>query len=256
MSADSQREAWNRTSAAYQDRHQISTGCVHYGALAPDERALNLLGKVAGLRVLELGCGGGQNCVALARDGADVVGVDVSDEQIAFARRLAYDSGVEVQFEQGNAATLDFLADHDFDLILAVYLFPYIENAAAALAECARLLRPDGRLLISQDHPIRACYWDAENEEEGVLPVRSYFEKRPLQWRFADTGVQMHSYTRSIGQWTELLCKSGFAVCRIHEFPLPQEIAEDPWADEYTREVAVHLPQTILFEAERVMRSA
>ncbi len=83
------RAAWNRTSAGYQRLHQIPTDAAHYGPWAPDESELRLLGDVRDKRILELGCGGGQCSIAFARQGAIAVGIDLSDEQLSFARRLA-----------------------------------------------------------------------------------------------------------------------------------------------------------------------
>jgi SAM-dependent methyltransferase len=120
------------------------------------------------------------------------------------------------------------------------------------LAECARALRPGGQIVISQDHPIRACYWDEENGEESILPARSYFESRPLRWSFAETGTPMISHHRTIGQWVSLLHESGFVVQKMLEFPLPTHMADEPWADEYTYEVAIHLPQTMILVAQKL----
>ena len=83
------RAAWNRTSAGYQRLHQISTDAAHYGPWAPDESELRLLGDVRDKRILEIGCGGGQCSIAFARQGAIAVGIDLSDEQLAFASELA-----------------------------------------------------------------------------------------------------------------------------------------------------------------------
>jgi SAM-dependent methyltransferase len=251
VSAEDQRRSWNCTSDLYQKRHQIGVAAVQYGPLVPNESDLELLGNVAGLNILEVGCGGGQNCIVLARQGATVIGVDVSDAQIDFARRLAQAEDVVCQFHRGDVADLTFLPDASQDLLLAVYVFPYVADLQAALAECARVLRPAGRLILSQDHPIRACYWHAERQEESLLPARSYFDTRPLHWAFATTGASMTSYHRTLGQWFSLLRESGLEIEQIQEFPLPPGYADEPWADEYTAEVAIHLPQALLLAAKR-----
>lgn len=251
MSIFQQRRSWNRAAERYQAQHRIGTAAVHYGPLAPDERTLNLLGEVRGQRILEIGCGGGQNCIALARQGAHVDGLDLSDAQIDFARRLAQDEGVSVDFRQGEAADLGFVATDSLDWLLAVYLFPYVEDVAAVLAECVRTLRPGGKLIFSQDHPIRACFWDQDAEDEGILPARSYFDQQPMRWSFADTGAPMRTYHRPLSQWFDWLRESGLSMQRLLEFSIPPDWAEDPWADEYTRAVAVHLPQTMIVIAEK-----
>ena len=97
------RCSWDTISAHYQARTRISTDDVHYGSLAPGERELGLLGDVTGKRIIDIGCGGGQNSIALTKWGAICVGVDPSPAQIAHARRLALENGVEVQFIVGMA---------------------------------------------------------------------------------------------------------------------------------------------------------
>ncbi len=251
MSTVQQRRSWNRAAERYQAQQRIGTSAVHYGPLAPDEVTLQILGNVADRHILEIGCGGGQNCIVLARQGAHTVGVDLSDAQIEFARHLARQEQVTVELRQGDAADLSFLAEGSQDWILAVYVFPYIEDAVAVLHECARLLRPGGRLILSQDHPIRACYWDEDAEDEGVLPARSYFDEQPMRWSFADTGAPMRTYHRPLGTWLKMLHEQGLQIIALHEFSAPDDWADDPWADEYTSEIAIHLPQTMILIAQK-----
>ena len=72
-------------SESYQADSDISLDDVHYAPFAPGERYYNLLGEVAGLRVLELACGGAQNAVALSKRGANVTAVDFSPNQLRHA---------------------------------------------------------------------------------------------------------------------------------------------------------------------------
>ncbi len=88
------RQAWNRTSAAYQAQHQLSTDAAQYGPWAPDEKTLRLLGDVRSKRIMELGCGGGQCSIAFAKQGALVTGLDLSDDQLSYARQLARREGM------------------------------------------------------------------------------------------------------------------------------------------------------------------
>jgi cyclopropane fatty-acyl-phospholipid synthase-like methyltransferase len=62
---------------------------VHYGPISPGESELKLLGDVKCKDVLEIGCGGGQNTIVLSKKGAKSIGLDISEEQIKYARKLA-----------------------------------------------------------------------------------------------------------------------------------------------------------------------
>ena len=145
------RAAWNRTSAGYQRLHQIPTDAAHYGPWAPDESELRLLGDVRGKRILEIGCGGGQCSIAFARQGAIAVGIDLSDEQLAFASQLAQsalapgvandDALVPPTFLQGDASDLGRFTDGSFDLVFSAYALHYVPHIEACLAEVSRVLR-------------------------------------------------------------------------------------------------------------------
>lgn len=240
-----QRTAWNQVSEAYNSLHESNNSLIHVAT----REVLALLGSAAGLDVLEIGCGSGQNCVEMAHRGARVTGVEISDAQIALARQSVESAGVAVHLLRADAADLSPLPDASFDAILAIYVFPYVTEMTACLAECARLLRPGGRLLFAQDHPIRACFWDAEMQEESVLPARSYFDHTPLRWNFMGTDTAMTSFHRPLAQWLLWLHENNFAVQTLQELPLPDGWADDPDTDEYTREIARFLPQILVIEA-------
>ena len=79
---------------------------VSYGPDCATEADLKLLGRLEGKRVLELGCGGGPIAVALAKQGAKVIAVDGSAEQLGHARRLCEREEVSVELHQGDLADL------------------------------------------------------------------------------------------------------------------------------------------------------
>ena len=240
----SQRTAWNQASDAFNSLHENDLSLI---ALATRE-VLALLGPVAGMDVLEIGCGAGDVCVELARRGAWVTGVDVSDAQIALAQKRVESAGLPVRLLQTDAADLSPLPDASFDAIVAVYVFPYLAEMVECLVECARLLRRGGRLIFAQDHPIRASFWDAEMQEESILPTRSYFDNSPLRWNFAGSDAAMTSHHRTLEWWFFSLHEAGFAVKKLRELPLPDGWADDPDVDEYTRDIAAFLPQVMVIE--------
>jgi len=110
---------------------------------------LELVGQAGGCRVLDVGCGDGALAVALSRRGAVVVGVDASEAMIEAARRNARQHGVEVAFEVAEARRLPFPA-HSFDLVTAITILCFVEDAAPVFRELARVLRPGGRLVIGE----------------------------------------------------------------------------------------------------------
>ena len=250
------RKQWNQVSANYQARHQIQTKDVHYGPWAPTEPTLRLLGDVRGQHVLELGCGGGQCCIALAKQGAHAVGIDISDEQIAFARALAAKEQVDVDFSRGSATDLSIFQTDAWDIVLSIYTFSYLAELPLCLAECYRVLRPGGRLIFSLDHPFRDCFFDAEDEELALYPVRSYFDNRAMQWTFANTGVALQTHHYTVAQWFALLQQPGFQVQRVLEPLPPTDLLDELWPVDSPHAPLRNLPQTIIFVAEKAQGTA
>lgn len=243
--------AWDRASAEYQQRHAIQTHSAHYGPWAPPESELNLLGDVHGLQILELGCGGGQCSIAFARQGAHVVGLDVSEGQLSFARALAAQEQVAVTFVQGRADDLSAFESDAWDLVFCVYTLQYIEEAARSLAAIARVLRAGGRFVMSLDHPIRASFYDEVEDESVAYPARDYFDGAPMHWRFGEDAIPMVTWQRTISEWVAMMREAGFTLVRLLEPEADAALLDDIWPDDDALAPLRNLPQTIIFVAEK-----
>ena len=108
-------------SESYQAETFISLSDVHYAPLCPGERELSILGDVGGLRTLELACGAAQNSIALAKWGARATALDLSERQLARARELSAQEGVQVDLVQGDIERLAMFRErpirHHHDLL-------------------------------------------------------------------------------------------------------------------------------------------
>src|SRR3954469_7951973 len=119
--------AWDRLSSWYQANAYLPTDVVHYGTDVPDEHELRLCGNVAGKRVLELGCGAAQNCIAFAKQGAKAIGIDLSPAQLAYGRRLAEAEEVKVELHEGDLADLGFATSGSIDLVFSANALNYVD---------------------------------------------------------------------------------------------------------------------------------
>ena len=117
---------------------------------APENRfILQQLGDIRGKRLLDLGCGAGENSVYFAQKGANCVAADYSPGMVEVALKLAAANGVSIEGHTANAMALDF-ADNTFDIVYASNLLHHIPDPKIALKEMHRVLKPGGK----------ACFWD------------------------------------------------------------------------------------------------
>ena len=103
---------------------------------------------LAGLDVLDVGCGGGILSESMAALGARVHGVDVVERNIAIAREHAARSKLPVRYQQAPVSTV--LRDgRDYDVVLNMEVVEHVPDVPALLAECARLVRPGGMMVVA-----------------------------------------------------------------------------------------------------------
>ncbi|MEN9258432.1 MAG: bifunctional 2-polyprenyl-6-hydroxyphenol methylase/3-demethylubiquinol 3-O-methyltransferase UbiG [Gloeomargarita sp. SRBZ-1_bins_9] len=96
-----------------------------------------------GVRVLDVGCGGGLTCEFLAQRGAIVSGVDPSDPSIAIAREHARHQGLAIDYRVGGGEDLPY-PDATFQVVVCVDVLEHVQDVAQVVRECSRVLQPGG----------------------------------------------------------------------------------------------------------------
>jgi SAM-dependent methyltransferase len=204
------RRWWEETAQHFQAEVNLSVG-IDWGPGVPTE-PVNILPDLNGLDVVELGCGGGQLGVGIAKEGADqVVGVDLSRAQLEYAREHAAEFAADMFLLEGDIRQLPLAADIA-DLVVSAYAFQWIEDIEAVFAEAARILRPDGNLVFSCPHPFYGVF-----DPEGPELKRSYHE--PGAERTSEAGISAEQviYRRRISDLHRALRETGFRVERLLE---------------------------------------
>jgi SAM-dependent methyltransferase len=112
------------------------------------DRIVEALAIGPGARVLDVACGTGGVALRAARMGADVVGIDISADQLAKARRAAEAEGLEIQLDEGDCEALPYW-DGAFDRIASAFGAIFAPDQQRAAAELARVSRPGGRLALT-----------------------------------------------------------------------------------------------------------
>src|SRR4030042_1742448 len=110
------KEGWEKISSEYQRKMRIPLDDVYWGEFVAMESQLGILGNVTGKRILEIGCGGAQNSIALAKWGAETCGIDLSRKQILYGKRLARQERARMDLMVGNMEELPF-RNESFDIV-------------------------------------------------------------------------------------------------------------------------------------------
>jgi len=105
--------------------------------------------RLAGARVLDVGCGGGLFSEALAASGASVVGIDLAPEVLGVARLHLLESGRQVDYRESSAEALAAAEPASFDVVACMEMLEHVPDPAAVVQVCAELLKPGGQLFLS-----------------------------------------------------------------------------------------------------------
>lgn len=173
------RQAWNRQSLSGTNRWCQPVGPETIAAarrgdwdviLTPNRSVpRDWFGDLTGARVLCLASGGGQQAPVLAAAGARVISFDASDEQLAKDSLVAARDGLDLRTVRGDMADLSAFDDALFDLIFHPVANVFTPDVQAVWRECARVLRPGGRLLAGFMNPDYYLF-DHEALERGAPP--------------------------------------------------------------------------------------
>lgn len=216
---EANRRSWNEATAAHNSHKVDQAGFLRRGGstLFPEE--LELLGDIAGKRLVHLQCNSGQDTLSLALLGAKVVGVDISDVAIDFATGLSDDSGISATFHR--ADVYDWLdtsreAGECFDIVFCSYgSICWLSDIERWAAGIHGILAPNGKLVTVDFHPVSMMF-----DERFQLAYDYFAGGEPIKW---DDGIQDY-----VGASGEALAPSGYAA-GVREFKNPHPVYEFQW---------------------------
>jgi ubiquinone/menaquinone biosynthesis C-methylase UbiE len=190
-----------------------------------------LLDQVAPGRALDAACGTGRHARWLAERGHEVFGVDATPEMLARAR----ENVPRASFEQADLRALPF-ANDSFDLVVCALALDHVAQFDAAIAELARVVRPEGAVVISDLHPV-----------VKVLGGAAFFRDSD-----GASGV-VRSYRRSHGDYLDAFAACGLTVRRCLEpaFGAAEvEMQQPAWAfmPEATTAAYLDLPAALIWD--------
>jgi SAM-dependent methyltransferase len=227
------RAAWDTWAPDWVDpgRRSWAHDDVVWGEFDVPERVVGALPDVAGLDVVELGCGTAYLSGWLARRGARPVGVDASAGQLATAAALQAEHGVAFPLLHASAEDTPLRAAC-CDLVVSEYGASIWCDPHRWIPEAARLLRPGGELVfLVTGTLLLLCMVDGE-EAAVASPVlqRDYFGMHRFQW--ADDPQGSVEFHLGYGDWIRVLRRHGFEVEDLIEVrPPPGATTRFPYVD-------------------------
>lgn len=214
-----------------------------------DPPLLRLAGEVKGLRVLDLACGNGYLSRRFARQGASVTGVDANAPLIERNRARQAREPLGITYHRVDAASLDMLEDGTFDLVICNMAIMDIEDAAGAIREVARVLRPRGRFVASLSHPcfdkVNTSGWSIEQ----IYPITTIWRKMShyreiavdeLSWPVKGQIVYTHAYHRPLSWYFRTFRAAGLLVAALEEPEPTQEFMTSSQQGAWITEIPLH----------------
>ncbi len=175
---------------------------------------------IAGLRVLDLGCGEGYVARQIASRGASsILAYDISAGMIELAQDVERSVPQGIEYRVGDASSDLGLTEEAFDLVIAVFLFNYLDTAqtAAVMRAAHRALRPGGRFVYTVPHPLLPFFRPKEEPfwfdrgESGYFSGRNVlFEGRI--WRRDGVDVPVRCVHKTFSDYFEAMRTAGFAA--------------------------------------------
>jgi SAM-dependent methyltransferase len=192
----------------------------------PESQLRALPPSVAGLDIVELGCGTAYLSAWLARRGARPVGVDPTPAQLASARRCQQELGLPFPLVEAPAERVP-LPDAAFDLAVSEYGASIWADPYRWIPEAARLLRPGGRLVFLRSSTL-AVLCSPDTGPVGERLVRPQFGMYRFDWRADGGGIEFHL---AHGDLLRLLRANGFEVLDLIEIQAPPGAQDHPFYD-------------------------
>lgn len=246
-SEDRIKREWNVAAEAWTDF--VRTGKDYTRDVLNNPAAFDLIGDVKGLIVLDLACGEGYNTRILARKGANVTGVDLSENLIEQARREEATERLGIRYHVLDAANLEGVPDNHFDLVACFMSLQDIEDCRKAVSEVARVLKCRGRFVFSIPHP---CFEKISIKGRKTQAARRYFETAEyrINWNMErlEKPFKTTSFHRTLTDYSESLHTSSLVIRRLIE---PRLEAKASAKHPYLKDAAFR-PQSVIIESLKI----
>ncbi len=207
-----------------------------------DGPMLEACGDVRGLKILDCGCGEGRFCRMLLERGAlFVLGLDLCAPMIESAKEMARGKD---DYRQADVQDLGFLESESFDLAVSYLNQCDLPDFVANTREVFRVLKPGGRFIVANLHPMRSATGEWQKNEDGTkqhVILDRYFDEGERHWKMME--VDFTNFHRTLSTYLNAYLLAGLGIERIVEPTVtPENLKRYPGLDDELR-----VPNFILF---------
>ena len=197
---------------------------VHEDAsLVLSEAELPFLSDVDGHDVCVLGSGDNEVAFALVGLGGRVTSVDISERRLEVAAERARTLGLDLTFLRADVTDLSALADASFDFVYTGgHMSVWVSDIRAYYAEAVRILRPGGRFVVNDYHPIRRMWLEADGPE----PRQRYFNRGPYTYT-SDEGLPTFEFHWTTADHIQAVIDAGCRIVKVDEHG--EKIEDEYW---------------------------
>lgn len=191
---------------------------------------LDLLGDLKGKKVLHLQCHFGQDTLSLARLGAEVTGVDLSEVAIQKARELAEQTGLKARFIVSDVLALDQHLQETFDLVFTSYgVIGWLPDLQPWGKVVAQFLKPGGQFVMAEFHPLIWMFdKHLKNLEYSYFNEALIIEKEAYSYAGAKEGLEAYCWNHALADVFSALLNAGLHIQDFQEYNYsPYDIFEE-----------------------------
>ncbi|MCF7920085.1 MAG: class I SAM-dependent methyltransferase [Candidatus Cloacimonetes bacterium] len=214
MSQNNLNQQWQNLADPWIKEMREGSNANRKGLLDPP--MLEACGNINGKKILDCGCGEGRFSRMLAKRGAaNVLGIDLCEKMIEAARELKSEAE---EYRIADVQDLSFIQGEEFDLAISYLNQCDLPDFIANTNEVFRILKPGGKFIIANLHPMRSavgCWLKDDNGKKKHVVLDDYFAEGQRHWKMM--GVELTNFHRTLATYTKAYSDAGFSIERIIE---------------------------------------
>jgi 2-polyprenyl-3-methyl-5-hydroxy-6-metoxy-1,4-benzoquinol methylase len=220
---DANKNAWNKRTTVHKESDFYNVASFINGTTSLNKTELDELGSVKGKSLLHLQCHFGLDTLSWAREGAVVTGVDLSDEAIAYAKKLSAQANITAEFITCNIYDLKQHLNKEYDIVFTSYgVIGWLPDLNKWASIISHFLKPGGTFYIAEFHPV---VWMLDDNLEYIKyayhNAETIIEHKTGTYANRESEIEYdeYSWNHSLSEVINSLLNNGLQIEFFNEYP-------------------------------------